>query len=68
MCKLTVAPSSGFTVNAVAFVQGDETQGSELTVTSPQADKTYTCRVTQNADDKDTADTSVTLNVYGTYL
>ena len=68
MCKLTVAPSSGFTVNAVAFVKGDETQGSELTVDSPQADKTYTCRVTQNGAPADTADTSVTLNVYGTYL
>ena len=63
-----MAPSSGFSVKAVAFVKDDETQGSELTVTSPQADKTYTCRVTQNGAPADTADTSVTLNVYGTYL
>ena len=63
-----MAPSSGFSVKAVAFVNDDETQGSELTVTSPQADKTYTCRVTQNGASDDTADTSVTLNVYGTYL
>ena len=63
-----MAPSSGFSVKAVAFVEGDEAQGSELTVTSPQADKTYTCRVTQNGAPADTADTLVTLNVYGTYL
>ena len=68
MCKLTVAPSSGYSVQAVAFNEQDETQGSELTVDSPQADKTYTCRVTQNGASDDTADTSVTLNVYGTYL
>ena len=68
MCKLTVAPSSGYSVQAVAFNEQDETQGSELTVTSQQADKTYACRVTQNGAPADTADTSVTLNVYGTYL
>ena len=63
-----MAPSSGYNVEAVAFNKQEETQGSELTVTSPQADKTYTCRVTQNDAPADTADTSVTLNVYGTYL
>ena len=63
-----MAPSSGYNVKAVPFAEGDEAQGSELTVTSPQADKTYTCRVTQNGAPADTADTLVTLNVYGTYL
>ena len=63
---MTLSLSSGYSVTPIAFK--DETQGSELTVDDPKTDKVYTCRVTQNGDADDTADTSVTLNVYGEYL
>ena len=56
------------TVTPVDFNAGAKTQGSELTVNDPQTDKEYTCRVTQNGDSTDTADTTVDLNVYSTYL
>lgn len=64
----SLTPSSGTSVKAIAFDQGAETQGSELTVEDPKTDEVYTCRVTQNGIDADTADTSVILNVYGEYL
>ena len=62
-------PSSAYDIEAVGFesVTSGE-QGSKLTVNNPQADTTYTCRVTQNNDPTDKADTTVTLNVYGAYL
>ena len=41
--------SSAYGIKAVGFESvTSEEQGSELTVNDPQADKTYTCRVTQN--------------------
>ena len=61
--------SSAYGIKAVGFESvTSEEQGSELTVNNPQADKTYTCRVTQNGDDTDTADTPVKLDVYGAYI
>ena len=65
---MTLSLSSGYSVTPIAFKEGDETQGSELTVDNPTTDKVYTCRVTQNGIDADITDTFVTLNVYGEYL
>ena len=57
---------SGYTITPVAFKEVDKTQGSKLTVNDPQTDKTYTCRA--KPDGQDNFDTSVKLDVYGTYL
>ena len=70
MCSLTVDLSSGYGVTDFALKDTDATQGStKLTVESPQADKTFTCRVKPEGQDAETAsDTTVKLNVYGTCL
>ena len=71
VCSLTVDDlSSGYGVTAYALAQGSTTTGSTvLTVDSPAADKTYTCRVKPASQADDTAsNTDVKLNVYGTCL
>ena len=58
--------SSAYSVDAVAYSDTLDTQGSTLTVNAPTEDKTFTCRV----DDaiQEPINTDVELEFYGTFL
>ena len=64
--NLTMDLSSAYSAAAVAYAPNDGTQGSTLTVNSPTADKTFTCRVKDAIQAK--IDTDVKLEFFGTFL
>ena len=54
---------AGYIVTSVAFNPQASTQGSQLTVSNPTTDKTFTCKVHYNQEE--VTSKNVILNVYG---
>ena len=54
---------AGYSITPVAFNSGSGTQGSEMTVSNPDSDKVYTCKVHYNGDE--VTSKTVRLDVYG---